>query len=374
MTHPPAKVIFTGDFLRPMPEDLRPAQHENIYWLARLLQEPVRMATGLPCEILRWHHSWIEGARLETSTIEAIYGAFWRQPDIHAWAEIFAAETLPAAVEDLFADLFRDSLVIGFELPPYLVQFCTRHDIAFIDCALSPIRFMDDLVFQISTSTPDMTAALAPYQVPEDLIRLSAGVVAGHAARMFPDPPQPNGLLVILQTPFDKGVIHNGRFVSLSERLDTLCEIADGYRDVLIRTHPLDPEALARDTVQAALPQARLTGENVYRLMAHHNLAGVAALSSSCLIEATYFGKTSHALMPAPSAEQAGAPRAAVNVDERLLCPDFWRDLLGAAGCEVSPHDGLRLPAKPNRFRQHLRTAWGYNQIDTDIFVQWAGG
>ena len=52
--------------------------------------------------------------------------------------------------------------------------------------------------------------------------------------------------------------------------------------------------------------------------------------------------------------------------------PDFWREVLAPTGLELTPKDGLRLPAKPNRFRQQLRSAWGYNQIDTDIPVQWA--
>ena len=46
--------------------------------------------------------------------------------------------------------------------------------------------------------------------------------------------------------------------------------------------------------------------------------------------------------------------------------------MLAASPCPVTPKDGLRLPAKPNRFRQQLRSAWGYNQIDTDIFIEWA--
>ena len=61
-----------------------------------------------------------------------------------------------------------------------------------------------------------------------------------------------------------------------------------------------------------------------------------------------------------------------VNIDHTILMPDFWRDLLGAVGCAVSKRDGLRLPAKPNRFRQQLRSAWGYNQVDTDISARWA--
>ena len=369
MSAPPKRVVFTGDVLRPRPDALKPAQNENIDWLARILRTPIGMAADLPCEIVNWDDRWELAARLDTGTVTAVYGACGLRPGIEAWARIHAAPALPRAVDEMLAPLFADSLVIGFELPPWLTGLCTRLGLSFIDCAISPLRFLDDLMFRLTPSDPAMADALAPWAVDEAAIRLAAGTVSGHVSRGFTDPPRPDSLLVVLQTPHDRVVIDEGRFIRLTDRLEALTEVARGYRHVLIRPHPLEPGAATLETVQAALPGARATRENVYRLIAHPNVAGVAALSSSCVAEAACFGKRGHYLMP------GGAPAegpGAVTVDHALLAPDLWRDLMAAAGIAVSPQDGLRLVAKPNRFRQQLRSAWGYNEIDTDIFVAWA--
>ncbi len=372
MSKTPNRIIFTGDFLRPEADRLRPHQNENIDWLAKLLRQPVNMASGLPCETLHWDDNWINGARIDTPAVEAIYGGFWRQADVHAWPHVFAARTLPAVVEDMFLRLFAGSLVIGFELPPYLTHFCARHDIPFIDCTISPVRFMDDLLFRVSTSSAAMTSVLRAHQVPEDLIKLAAGVLSSNVAKGNPHPPRPNSLLLVMQTSFDKVVIENGRFVSVFDHLDRLREIARGYDSLLIKAHPLQAQPEIFELLLDTLPGALPSTENFYRLMAHDNLRGVAALSSSCVAEAGYFGKAGHYLIPGFTADSFTSGIAGINIDDTILTPDFWRNLLAAAGCAVSAKDGLRLPAKPNRFRQQLRSSWGYSQIDTDIAIGWA--
>lgn len=368
----PDKIIFTGDFLRPSVRGLHPTQHENIDWLAKVLAVPVAMACALPQETVRWDNGWVNSARLDAAAVEAIYGAFWRAPTIQNWPHVFAAQILPDAVEALFLRLFGGSLVIGFELPPYMTHFCARHDIPFIDCSLSPVRFMDDLLFDVSASSAQITAALTPYRVSEDLIRLQAGVLSSTAAKANPEPPRPNCLLLVLQTRFDKVVIENGSFATVLDHLDTLREVAADYDHVLIKEHPLEPQPHVRDALRSALTGSAITTENFYRLVSHHNLTGVAALSSSCVLEARYFGKKGHYLLPGFTSDKFTPGIAGINVDDTILMPDFWRDALGAAGCAVSAKNGLRLPTKPNRFRQQLRSAWGYNQVDTDIPAQWA--
>ncbi|MEM7318131.1 MAG: hypothetical protein AAF408_03820 [Pseudomonadota bacterium] len=368
----PTRLIVTGDFLRPSAGGLRPTQHENIRWLAQCLAAPLQLACDLPRETLLWDNRWVERARIDAGTVRAVYAAFGLPATIRSWPRIFSARTLPDAIESLFHRLFRDALVIGFELPPYLAHFFTRHGIAFIDLSISPIRFMDDLLLDVSVSDAAMRAVAETYRVPDALISLQAGAVSAHVAKMFPAPPRPNTLLVILQTLFDKVVIEDGRFVTVLDHLDSLREIVREYEAVLIREHPLEKQDGVGETLLRALPNAALTEENFYRLAGHHNLRGVAALSSSCVAEARWFGKTAHYLIPGFSPDRFTPGEPAVTVDDVMSSADFWRDILGAADLRVTDRDGLRLPPKPNRLRQQLRSAWGYNQIDTDIFAQWA--
>ena len=65
MTGTVDRIVFSGDFLRPSVAALRPTQHENIRWLAQLLETPLRMATGLPCETVHWDNNWLNGSRLD---------------------------------------------------------------------------------------------------------------------------------------------------------------------------------------------------------------------------------------------------------------------------------------------------------------------
>lgn len=374
----PRRIVFTGDFLRMGAKGgaegraLRPTQHENIRWLAQLLGAPLGLACALPREVVHWDPDWVSGARIETATVRAIYEALWLPPRIESWARLFAAETLPPAVEALLVPLFAQSLVVGFELPPWLTRFLDRQGLVYVDCAISPIRFMDDLLIELSSNHPALAAAARPHAVPEALIRLQAGMVSAHAAIGLADPPRPGTLLLLLQTSHDKVVIHEGRFTSLPEHLERLQQVAAGYAQVLIREHPLQAQPRLRDELLARLPGARLTGENFYRLLGHPNLAGVAALSSSGVAEAAWFGKAGHYLLPGyrPGAMAPSLP--AITLGDAILGPDFWRDLLAALGLPVTAHDGLRLPVKPNRLRLQLRAAWGYNRIDTDIAAGWA--
>lgn len=328
--------------------------------------------TGLPSGTVHWDNNWINGSRLDKGTVEAIYAAFWETPGIRAWPRLFDAETLPQMIENLFLDWFAGSFVIGFELPPYLVSFLNRHGIGFVDCSISPVRFMDDLLFEVSASTPEMTEAIRTHAVPEALIRLQAGVVASNVAKINPKPPRPDSLLLILQTRFDKVVIENGRFASLLDHIDRLEALLPDYRHVMIKQHPLESQNEVVKQLEAVLPVHQVTGDNFYRLVAHQNVTGVAALSSSCVLEAQYFGKTGHYLLPGFSHENFAVGLEGINISDAVIRPDFWREVLAPSACPVTETDGLQLPAKPNRFRQQLRSAWGYNQIDTDILVSWA--
>ncbi|SLN62604.1 hypothetical protein AQS8620_02842 [Aquimixticola soesokkakensis] len=366
------RIVFTGDFLRPSGGGMHPTQHENIRWIYQLLKTPLEMATGLPTEIVHWDNDWRNGSRLDRGTVEAVYRMMGLRAQIQSWPWVFSAKTLPASVEDLFLRMFCDSIVVGFELPPYLVNFLNRHKIGFVDCSLSPVRFMDDVMFEMSSNIEGITQALKTFAVGEDYIRLQAGIMSSNVAKGNPNPPMPNSLLVILQTRFDKVVIENKRFVTVMEHLDTLKSVAQDYDHVLIKEHPLEGQPQTLERLQRYLPQAQATKDNFYRLVSHKNVAGVAALSSSCVLEATYFGRKGHYLLPGFTPDTFTVGLEGVHIDDAIICPDFWRDILAGFPCPVTQKDGLRLPSKANRFRKQLRTAWSFNELDTDIAVQWA--
>jgi hypothetical protein len=372
VTPPITRIVFTGDFMRPSPDAFRPTQHENIRWLAQLLAIPVSMAIDLPQHIVSWDDDWTNQAVFEADAISSLYGCFWLEPSIYSWSKIYNTDYLPAAVEQVLHTLFSDSLVIGFELPPFLMHFLSRHHIPFLDCALSPVRFMDDLLIGVSTSDAQAQDLLRPYEVAKELQRLTAGVLSAHVAKQFKNAPWPNTLLLIMQTGFDKAVVGQGSFVTLEHHLGALLQLSRDYAHVLIKTHPLEPTPRLLDKLLQTLPNAKSTDENFYRLISHPNVIGVAALSSSAIYEAAFFGKRAHLLMPNVDFNKSAIGHDIIDIGDAILTPDFWRDALSFWSLPVSAKDGLSLSPKPNRFRLQHRTAWGYNQVDTDIAVAWA--
>mgnify|MGYP000246853996 CR=1 FL=1 len=148
--------------------------------------------------------------------------------------------------------------------------------------------------------------------------------------------------------------------------------MASDYDAILIKQHPLEKNSKVQERLLKSLQNAALTAENVYKLLSHQNLVGVAALSSSCVYEASFFKKRQHVLLPDVTFDQSPLGHPTFDIGNDILVPDFWRSVLSAIGLDVTPKDGLEIQFKPNRFRLQHHTAWGYNQIDTDISVGWA--
>ena len=92
-------------------------------------------------------------------------------------------------------------------------------------------------------------------------------------------------------------------------------------------------------------------------------------MNSSAAYEAPYFGQRVYTLAPLPVRllwrGDAAAAGGHVSLDDSVLTPDFWRMAL-SPHTAVTPPDGMRLSAKPNRLRIALDSFWNFQEIDTD--------
>ena len=141
------------------------------------------MATDLPQSVLSWGHASVADGRLTTADVTAIYAAFGLSPDILSWAAIHAIDRLPERVEALLDHVFNDSLVIGFELPPYLTHYLDRRGIPYICATIHPVRFLDDIFLGIRSNAPAVQEFLFSQRISEPFIRTMAGVQRASAAR-----------------------------------------------------------------------------------------------------------------------------------------------------------------------------------------------
>lgn len=362
------RIVFTGDFLRPNVAGDRPTQHNNIRWLQNLLATQISMATGLPQSVVSWGVDGIRDGRITAADVRAIYADFGLIPDIRAWAEVHGIAQLPRRFEALLDHFFADSLVIGFEMPPYLELFFQRRGIPFIAATVHPVRFLDDIFLGWRSNVPEICNRLFGHRIDENYIRTMAGIQKASAARIMTQPIKPDSALFVMQTWYDQSQIENGRFISAERFLEPIIAIARNHSELLVKEHPLAPNP-ATALIQACVPNMRMVSDNVYGYLSVPEITLLGTLSSSVGVEAPYFGVPTRFLLrdPLPSRKTAEDPADGyVGILDAFLAPDFWREMLEPV-VAVTPRDGVRVPPKPNRLRISMRSFWNFNQIDTDV-------
>ena len=85
-----------------------------------------------------------------------------------------------AAVDYLLKCVPPETLVISFEMPPWLTKALRSSGIQFIDLCISPLRFSRDLYIAIRCSENHIFKSINPYSVTEEEIRLEASLLAAN--------------------------------------------------------------------------------------------------------------------------------------------------------------------------------------------------
>lgn len=362
------RVVFTGDFLRPNVMGDRPTQHNNIRWLQNMLATQIAMATGLPQDVVSWGASGVQDGRLTAPDVKSVFHSFGLSSDIRSWALVHGMAELPARFEAMLDYLFADSLVVGFEIPPYLEHYCNRRNIPFVAATIHPVRFLDDIFLGMRSNVFELQERLFAHRIDEDFIRIMAGVQRASAARAMTETLKPDSALFVMQTWYDQSQIENGRFISASDYLDQIAAIARDHSELLVKEHPLAPNP-ATVLIQASIQNIRMVTGNVYGYLSVPEIRLLGTMSSSVGVEAPYFGVPTRFLLRDPIQRRitpADPVEGYIGIQDAYLAPDFWRDLLEPL-LPVSAADGLRVPQKPNRLRISMRSFWNFNQIDTDI-------
>lgn len=365
----PKRVVFSGDFMRPAPDGSRPTQHHNIRWLRNLLSAQISMATELPQEVLSWNSAGVRDGRFGDGDVNRLYQLFGLPREIRSWAAIFNQRELPSAMEGLLQTLLSDSLVVGFELPPYLEHFLSRNGIPFVGLTMHPVRFLDDIYLGVRSNILPTQELIFEHRIDEAFVRTMAGIQKASAARYFPDTSvQSDSALFLMQTWYDQSQIRNGRFTDAREHLETIVDMAKEHREFLVKEHPMAPNP-ATPMLQARIPNLRMVTGNVYGYMALPEIRTIGTISSSVGVEARYFGVDARFITanPVPLRRASGdAPDAYIGVYDAFLRTDFWREILDPI-LPVTAVDGCLVPQKPNRLRISMRAFWNFNEIDSDI-------
>ncbi|OWK40181.1 hypothetical protein FRUB_05100 [Fimbriiglobus ruber] len=364
-----ASIVVAGDCLRPRSDGSLGIYNDQIKWLHRLIGRQVYLACGLkPRVLLLDCDTGIDAARfyLRHDLADRVAG----------WTKIYEGTHLFQELVDAYEPFVRKSLVVGFELPLYLQKILEHLGVPYLDLWIHPVRFLSDLIFGLRASDGSMNETVGRYAISEDDVWMTAGLRRAGAACGPRCQLEPNTTLVLGQERFDKSQIRDGGFIDARSYTAEVSRMVDSSRGPwLIKPHPVTDDHGLMTLVRELVPGARTIRDNVYYLLSQDEITRAVAINSSSAIEARYFDKESILLAPpvidATFRGDRPRERGYWSVDHRILEVDFWRNVLSAL-LPTTPLDGHTHTPRPNQFRISLRAFWGFQQIDTDIYVNLA--
>ncbi|WP_376091504.1 hypothetical protein ACE7GA_21870 [Roseomonas sp. CCTCC AB2023176] len=327
---PVRRIVFAGDVLHPEGDPAGP-------WLRRLFGAQVAGATGIGIEV----------ASFDTA---GAYACWEAERSWDGWAAIADAGVAPAQALALFEAAFADALVLGFGLPPVAKRVLSHVGLPFIDLAVHPLRFLEDLSFAAQTNDPGVFAGLLPHHAEGSRFRAAAGLVA--AAAPWAEPA--SAVLLVGQQARDPALLHRGRFADFADFPRAVRGAAGALDGAAFRPHPAEPGDFGLVAAGVPITALRLTRADFYGLMASGEVTRIVGLSSPVLTEASYFGCAAERLLDDPfdlaDLAAEAEPGQHLSLVDGFWVADFWRDVLSPL-MPVTRADGQRWRPPPNALR-----------------------
>ncbi|WP_334107958.1 methyltransferase domain-containing protein [Methylobacillus sp.] len=333
-----------------------------------LVREPILQGCGLDIAYppdSRQPSNLIPGFELET-----FYRLINNSNERPAWEPYFHA--IPeAAAAYLQQHIPPGSLVLSFEMPPWLAQLCNSAGIDFIDIRPSPLRFGRDLYIALRTNNLSLYQHISSHHVLPEELRLEAAELAAsmrmHQQRLEESNRYPfdldGSLIFIGQAPYDASLLGPGKAnpLNCSDFANQLRQLAHGRR-VLHKPHPfaVDHAQLEQDMLQHILQtEVRPCRQNAYQILSCHHDVVLAGISSGMLQEAAWFGKPAHILFQ-PFTPLADSAEPDLNAYQQVhfdtwLSPGFWHAVFTPE--QPAPRIA-RLPPRQHHHARHLLDQW----------------
>jgi hypothetical protein len=357
-------VVITTDVFRGA-EFCTPSVAENVHWLRGLLHN-VFSAAGFVQTIFTNEY---DGGRFAA--------AHYRQShdlprNACSWAKLVNARISPED-EFYFAELFNAELVIGWGLTPALMELLDRRRISFVDVEVDPIRFGDDLFLRARTNNPRLREYFSFLHVDEVIFSTSVAELRAFVARREAATVKAGRSIGLFagQCSIDLSIVESGRIVGVAEWLKEIAAIAQTVDTFFVKPHPFASDADYLDILLDAIPNARMTRSNIYRVLSDVNLKHVISLSSSVLDEAAVFGVDTTKLIE-PDREASDLIPLSTSQWYRIPSEELTHDgFVNAFLGTVSPLSNG--PRRRLDLRRSLNTAWGlqdfYNQADLSLSI-----
>jgi hypothetical protein len=358
-------VVITTDVFRGSEFDLQSVA-ENARWLRGLLHNVLSAADFVPMLFV----SASDEGRFEVARYRR---ALNLPKTAYSWAKLVNTK-IATEDEPYFDELLGAKLVIGWGLTPALLQLLDRHQISFVDVEVDPIRFSDDLLMRVRTNNPALLEFFASLHVDETSFSTSVAEIRAFVARREAAAMQagPSMALFAGQCCIDLSTVEAGHIVTPAERLEEIRAVAKNVDTLLVKPHPSENDRRNLAVLLDAIPNARITQSNIYRILSDVNLKQVVALSSSVLDEAAMFGVETSRLMKPDRDRSDLIPRSTSRwyriPPEEMTHTGFVNAFLGIASIR---RDNARWRLN---LRRSLNTAWGFegffDQVDLSLLIE----
>lgn len=278
--------------------------------------------------------------------------------DVSAWARLVNTK-ISVQDEAYFSDLLEAQLVFGWGLTPALIELLHRHGIPFVDFEVDPIRFSDDIFLRVRTNNERLSHYFSLLHIDETAFRTSVAEIRGfvcHKDTSTVVEKQSFGLFAG-QSKVDLSIVDSGCVVTPADRIRDIRAVAETVDILLVKPHPYDNDVSHFDLLLNAIPNARITQSNIYRILSDVNLKRVVSLSSSVLDEAALFGIEATRLI-SPDRDMSDLIPQAVSSWYRIPAEGIASGGLSDVFLGSAPALRNR-PARQIDLRRSLNTGWG---------------
>jgi FMN phosphatase YigB (HAD superfamily) len=319
-----ARVFVAADFLFTKESE----QFSNRRWFKDILNRPITLATGRAPE--SFATSLTDKTKLSRKRFFALSDIVVNEGATQFWFD--DKRITQASIDYLNEFLPRGSVVVGYELAEQSRAVLDRAGVHYVDIWLHPIRFYDDVLFGFSSGTRSVYDALKPFHVSDDNFwlyadRLKVQLYKGWRRDELELPN--NSALLVGQTLEDKAICRGGKMLTLLDFKAQVEKMSAEHERVYFSRHPFvktGDEAVLKWL--QSLPNVELTAVPSYHLIANQAIKKVAAISSSVVHEARFFGKKTEFFYKPIFTFGQRFGKDYVTVYHDFFSPHFWSAVL----------------------------------------------
>jgi hypothetical protein len=303
------------------------------------------------------------------------FGFYGINHNINAWGELYYRHEYNEEAYNYVESIFKDSLVIGYEIDSCILNILDYFGIPYIDAYISPIRFLDDQLFSFTSNNENIYNKILKYRLPEEKIYIQANYLKTfYRQRYWKEIGNVPAVLFIGQTDFDRSLIHpeTGELYSILNHKEEFKEAIKGYNKIYYKRHPKVSHDKPVLNYIRSLTDVEIIDTNFYLLCSRPDIKKVVSISSGGLIEAKYFGKETQHLLHSSVNLQYGTDfdkDKYINVFEDFFSLKFWSDILSNVINTKTFSDSIGFYGQKNKLRNSrgYKDWWGYEDFDHEM-------